>query len=149
MNGFYGDHACNYQHDEYRSSALTPEDETFCGVAGLNNVVLVILVQPFKNIRRVKATELFASCMGFERSKCTKNWYNYGKRGRGKKIQMDWSSPSNPWSNLGTGNMTTPRRMDDLPADGKNGAHFGHDVAVVDGQPEILVADYIYDAGIE
>jgi methionyl aminopeptidase len=34
-----------------------------------------------------------------------------------------------------------------LTADGKNSAHFEHDVAVVDGKPDILSTfQYIYDA---
>ena len=38
-----------------------------------------------------------------------------------------------------------------LTADGKNSAHFEHDVAVVDGKPDILSTfQYIYDAlGLE
>jgi methionyl aminopeptidase len=77
---------------------------------------------------------------------------NYGRRGRGKKIQEGLVIAIEPMTNLGTHRI---KQLKDgwtiLTADGKNSAHFEHDVAVVDGKPDILSTfQYIYDAlGIE
>ena len=73
---------------------------------------------------------------------------NYGRRGRGKKIQEGLVIAIEPMTNLGTHRI---KQLKDgwtiLPADGKNSAHFEHDVAVVDGKPDILSTfQYIYDA---
>ena len=77
---------------------------------------------------------------------------NYGQRGRGKKIQEGLVIAIEPMTNLGTHRI---KQLNDgwtiLTADGKNSAHFEHDVAVVNGKPDILSTfQYIYDAlGIE
>jgi methionyl aminopeptidase len=43
--------------------------------------------------------------------------------------------------------QTAKRRMDNLTADGKPSAHFEHDIALVDGKPELLSTfAYIYKA---
>ena len=73
---------------------------------------------------------------------------NYGKRGRGKKIQEGLVIAIEPMINLGTQRI---KQLEDgwtiLTADGKYSAHFEHDVAVVNGEPEILSTfQYIYDA---
>lgn len=72
---------------------------------------------------------------------------NYGRRGRGKKIQEGLVIAIEPMTNLGTHRI---KQLKDgwtiLTADGKNSAHFEHDVAVVDGKPDILSTfQYIYD----
>ena len=73
---------------------------------------------------------------------------NYGRRGRGKKIQEGLVIAIEPMTNLGTHRIK--QRKDGwtiLTADGKNSANFEHDVAVVDGKPDILSTfQYIYDA---
>ena len=77
---------------------------------------------------------------------------NYGQRGRGKKIQEGLVIAIEPMTNLGTHRI---KQLNDgwtiLTADGKNSAHFEHDIAVVNGKPDILSTfQYIYDAlGIE
>ena len=73
---------------------------------------------------------------------------NYGRRGRGKKIQEGLVIAIEPMTNLGTHRI---KQLKDgwtiLTADGKNSANFEHDVAVVDGKPDILSTfQYIYDA---
>lgn len=64
---------------------------------------------------------------------------NYGRRGQGKKIQEGLVIAIEPMINLGTERVVT---ADDnwtiLTADGKVSAHFEHDVAVVNGKPEVL-----------
>jgi len=77
---------------------------------------------------------------------------NYGKRGRGKKFVEGMTVAIEPMVNLGT------RRIEQLKdgwtiltADRKPSAHFEHDVAIVNGKPELLSTfGYIYEAlGIE
>jgi methionyl aminopeptidase len=64
---------------------------------------------------------------------------NYGKRGDGPKMKEGLVLAIEPMINLGTKNI---RQLSDgwtiITADGKPSAHFEHDVAIVDGKPEIL-----------
>jgi len=64
---------------------------------------------------------------------------NYGRRGRGKKIQEGLTIAIEPMINLGTERV---KYLEDnwtiITADRKPSAHFEHDVAVVDGKPDIL-----------
>ena len=77
---------------------------------------------------------------------------NYGKRGRGKKFVDGMVVAIEPMINMGTRRI---KQLKDgwtiLTADGKPSAHFEHDVALIDGKPELLSTfQYIYDAlGIE
>ena len=73
---------------------------------------------------------------------------NYGKRGQGKKFVEGMVVAIEPMINLGTHKIN---QLKDgwtiLTADGKASAHFEHDVAIVDGKPELLSTfKYIYDA---
>ena len=73
---------------------------------------------------------------------------NYGKRGRGKKFIEGMVVAIEPMINLGT--HKTKHLKDGwtiLTADGKPSAHFEHDVAIVNGKPELLSTfQYVYDA---
>lgn len=64
---------------------------------------------------------------------------NYGKRGNGPKLKEGMVLAIEPMINLGTKNI---RHLNDgwtiQTADGKASAHFEHDVAIVDGKPDIL-----------
>lgn len=73
---------------------------------------------------------------------------NYGKRGRGKKIQNGLTIAIEPMINMGTEKVL---QLEDnwtmVTADGLPSAHFEHDIAVVDGKPVILSTfDYIEEA---
>lgn len=73
---------------------------------------------------------------------------NYGKRGRGKKIVNGMVLAIEPMINLGTKDILM---LDDdwtiVTADRKQSAHFEHDVAVVDGKPDILSTfDFVEEA---
>jgi methionyl aminopeptidase len=77
---------------------------------------------------------------------------NYGKRGWGKKFQEGMVLAIEPMINQGTHRINQlPDGWTILTADRKPSAHFEHDVALVEGQPELLSTfQYIYDAlGIE
>lgn len=77
---------------------------------------------------------------------------NYGKRGRGKKFIEGMVVAIEPMINMGTKNI---KQHSDgwtiTTRDKKPSAHFEHDVAIVDGKPELLSTfAYIYKAlGIE
>lgn len=64
---------------------------------------------------------------------------NYGRRGRGKKIQEGLTIAIEPMINLGTEKVKyLADNWTIVTADGKPSAHFEHDVAVVNGKPEVL-----------
>lgn len=77
---------------------------------------------------------------------------NYGKKGRGKLFMEGMTVAIEPMINMGTKNI---KQLKDgwtiVTRDGKPSAHFEHDVALVDGKPELLSTfAYIYKAlGIE
>lgn len=64
---------------------------------------------------------------------------NYGRRGRGKKIQNGLTIAIEPMINMGTERVV---QLDDkwtiVTEDNLPSAHFEHDIAVVDGKPVIL-----------
>jgi methionyl aminopeptidase len=73
---------------------------------------------------------------------------NYGRRGRGKKFQDGMVLAIEPMINRGTHRI---KQLKDgwtiLTADGLPSAHFEHDVALIDGKPELLSTfQYIYEA---
>src|SRR5690554_2965193 len=64
---------------------------------------------------------------------------NYGRRGRGKKIKEGLIIAIEPMINMGTEKVV---QLNDgwtiKTADGLPSAHFEHDVAIVDGKPDVL-----------
>lgn len=73
---------------------------------------------------------------------------NYGRRGRGKKIENGLTIAIEPMINMGTEKV---EQLDDnwtiVTQDGKPSAHFEHDIAIVNGKAEILSTfDYIEEA---
>jgi len=77
---------------------------------------------------------------------------NYGHRGRGKKFVEGMTVAIEPMINLGTKKIEhLPDGWTILTRDRKPSAHFEHNVAIVNGKPELLSTfDHIYEAlGIE
>lgn len=73
---------------------------------------------------------------------------NYGKKGRGKKFVEGQVVAIEPMINMGVKNI---KHLSDgwtiVTRDGKPSAHFEHNVALVDGKPELLSTfAYIYEA---
>ena len=73
---------------------------------------------------------------------------NYGKRGRGKKFLNGMVLAIEPMINMGTHRI---KQLKDgwtiLTADSKPSAHFEHNVALIDGKPELLSTfEYVYQA---
>jgi len=73
---------------------------------------------------------------------------NYGKRGDGPKIKDGMVIAIEPMINMGTKNIKQHKDGWTITtADGKPSAHFEHDVALVNGKPELLSTfKYVYDA---
>lgn len=77
---------------------------------------------------------------------------NYGRPGRGKKLKDGMVFAIEPMINMGTHRIT---QLSDgwtiLTADRRPSAHFEHDIALINGKPELLSTfQYVYDAlGIE
>ncbi len=73
---------------------------------------------------------------------------NYGMRGRGKKFKEGIVLAIEPMINMGTHRVVQLKDGWTInTADGKPSAHFEHNVAIVNGKPEILSSfDYIYEA---
>ncbi|MDC8006053.1 type I methionyl aminopeptidase [Aureisphaera galaxeae] len=77
---------------------------------------------------------------------------NYGRRGRGKKLVEGMTVAIEPMINMGTHRVS---QLKDgwtiVTKDGKPSAHFEHNIAIVDGKPELLSTfGYVYEAlGIE
>jgi methionyl aminopeptidase len=70
---------------------------------------------------------------------------NFGRRGKGTKLVNGMTLAIEPMINMGTKNI---KQLNDgwtiVTADAKPSAHFEHDIAVVNGQPEILTTfDFI------
>ena len=73
---------------------------------------------------------------------------NYGKRGRGKKFVDGMVVAIEPMINMGTKRIKQLRDgWTILTADGRPSAHFEHNVALIQGKPELLSTfQYIYEA---
>ena len=160
MNGFYGDHAYTFPIGEVDVDAARLLEDTKASLyAGIREVKdgnrigdIGAAIQEYTESRGYGVVrELVGHGVGKQMHE-EPQVPNYGKRGRGKKIQDGLVIAIEPMINLGTQRI---KQLQDgwtiLTADGKNSAHFEHDVAVVNGQPEILSTfQYIYDAlGIE
>lgn len=73
---------------------------------------------------------------------------NFGRQGRGKKLKEGLTLAIEPMITMGTYRV---KQLSDgwtiNTVDGKPAAHFEHDVAIVNGEPDILSTfDYIYEA---
>lgn len=160
MNGYYGDHAYTFAVGEVSKETSELLEVTKASLyAGIKEVVegnrigdIGAAIQEYTESRGYGVVrELVGHGIGTKMHE-DPQVPNYGKRGRGKKIQEGLVIAIEPMINLGTHRIKhLPDGWTILTADGKNSAHFEHDVAVVNGKPEILSTfQYIYDAlGIE
>lgn len=160
MNGYYGDHAYTFAVGEVSKETSELLEVTKASLyAGIKEVVegnrigdIGAAIQEYTESRGYGVVrELVGHGLGTKMHE-DPQVPNYGKRGRGKKIQEGLVIAIEPMINLGTHRIKQlPDGWTILTADGKNSAHFEHDVAVVNGKPEILSTfQYIYDAlGIE
>ena len=159
-NGFYGDHAYTFAVGE-----IAPEVEKLLKVTRES---LYVGIREFKAGNRVGdvgyaiqnyceqhgygvVRELVGHGLGRKMHE-DPEMPNYGRRGRGKKFVEGMVVAIEPMINLGTHRIN---QLSDgwtiLTKDGKPSAHFEHDVAIVDGKPELLSTfHYVHEAlGIE
>jgi methionyl aminopeptidase len=146
-NGFYGDHAYTFAIGEIKPEVQKLIDVTKeCLYLGIKQMVsgnrigdisYAIQQHAEKNGFGV-VRELVGHGLGKSMHE-EPEVPNYGKRGDGPKIKDGLVLAIEPMINMGTKNI---RQLNDgwtiVTADGKPSAHFEHDVAVIDGKPEIL-----------
>ncbi|WP_046743639.1 type I methionyl aminopeptidase [Kordia zhangzhouensis] len=159
-NGFYGDHAYTFAVGN-----IAPETEKLLQVTKES---LYVGIREFKVGNRVgdvgHAIQQYTEAHGYgvvrelvghglgRKMHEDPEMPNYGRRGRGKKFVEGMVVAIEPMINMGTKNIKQLRDgWTILTRDGKPSAHFEHDVAIIDGKPELLSTfQYIYDAlGIE
>lgn len=159
-NGFYGDHAYTFEVGEVA-------EET-------KKLLKITKESLYMGIREFKAGNRVGDVGYAIQNYCEKHGYgivrelvghglgkamhedpempNYGFRGRGKKFVEGMVVAIEPMVNLGTHQIN---QLKDgwtiLTKDGKPSAHFEHDVAIINGKPELLSTfSYVYEAlGIE
>ncbi len=155
-NGFYGDHAYTFEVGE-----VAPEVKKLLEVTKES---LYVGIREFKAGNRVgdvgyaiqKYTEdhgygVVRELVGHGLGRTMHEdpeMPNYGKRGRGKKFVEGMVVAIEPMINMGTKRIKQlPDGWTILTGDNKPSAHFEHDVALVDGKPELLSTfKYIYES---
>lgn len=159
-NGFYGDHAYTFEIGE-----VDPEVKKLLRVTKES---LYIGIREFRMGNRVGdvgfAIQQYCESHGYgvvrelvghglgKKLHEAPEMPNYGKRGRGKKFVEGMVVAIEPMINMGTRRI---KQLNDgwtiLTSDGQPSAHFEHNVAIIDGKPELLSTfQYIYEAlGIE
>ncbi|KAB8152641.1 type I methionyl aminopeptidase [Kordia sp. TARA_039_SRF] len=159
-NEFYGDHAYTFPVGE-----IAPEVEQLLKVTKES---LYVGIREFKAGNRVGdvgfAIQKHCEAHGYgvvrdlvghglgRKMHEDPNMPNYGRRGRGKKFIEGMVVAIEPMINMGVKEIKFLRDgWTVLTKDGKPSAHFEHDVALVNGKPELLSTfKYIYEAlGIE
>lgn len=160
LNGFYGDHAYTFPVGE-----VAPETQKLLDITKES---LYVGIREFKVGNRVGdvgfAIQNFTEKHGYgvvrelvghgigKTMHEDPEMPNYGRRGRGKKFVEGMVVAIEPMTNMGTQKIRHHKDGWTITTlDGKPSAHFEHDVAIVDGKPELLSTfQYIYEAlGIE
>jgi len=155
-NDFYGDHAYTFTvgevSDEIKRLLQVTKESLYVGIEQLkvgNRVGDVgYAIQKFTEESGYGVVrELVGHGLGRKMHE-DPEMPNYGRRGRGKKLVEGMVVAIEPMTNMGTHRIKQLRDgWTILTADGKPSAHFEHDVAIIDGKPEILSTfKYIYQA---
>jgi len=159
-NGFYGDHAYTFEVgevDEATKKLLRITRESlYKGIAQFragNRVGDVgFAVQQYTEAQGYGVVrELVGHGLGRVMHE-DPEMPNYGRRGRGKQFKEGMVVAIEPMINLGTHRIKQLRDgWTILTADGQPSAHFEHDIAIVEGKPELLSTyKYVHKAlGIE
>lgn len=153
MNGFYGDHAYTFAvgevSEEVKKLLEVTKKSLYLGIEQMRKGNRIgdisYAIQSYTEAHGYGVVrELVGHGLG--RSMHEKPEVpNYGRKGSGKRIKEGLVLAIEPMINLGTRHV---QQLDDgwtiITRDRKVSAHFEHDVAVVDGKPEILSTfDYI------
>jgi methionyl aminopeptidase len=156
LNGYYGDHAYTFEVGEVapetRKLLQVTKESLYVGIRELkeNNRVgdVGFAIQKYCEDRGYGVVrELVGHGLGKTMHE-DPQMPNYGKRGRGKKFKNGLVVAIEPMINMGTHKIEQLRDgWTILTDDRKPSAHFEHDVAIVDGKPQLLSTfDYIYEA---
>ena len=155
MNEFYGDHAYTFEIGN-----VAPETKKLLQITKES---LYIGIREFKAGNRVEdvgnAIQKYTESFGYgvvrelvghglgKKMHEGPEMPNYGKRGRGKLFVEGLVVAIEPMINMGTKNIKTLKdNWTIVTADKKPSAHFEHNVALVNGKPELLSTfQYIYD----
>ena len=155
-NGFYGDHAYTFEigevAEETKKLLRITKDSLYAGIrefrAGNRVGDVGFAIQNFTEKHGYGVVrELVGHGLGKEMHE-DPEMPNYGRRGRGKKFKEGMVVAIEPMINLGTHRI---KQFSDgwtiKTADMQPSAHFEHDVAIVNGKPELLSTfQYVYDA---
>ena len=155
-NGFYGDHAYTFAVGEIDSETekllQVTKESLYVGIREFkaNNRVgdVGYAIQKYCEDRGYGVVrELVGHGLGKKMHE-DPEMPNYGKRGKGKKFVEGMVVAIEPMINMGTHRIKQHRDGWTITTqDGKPSAHFEHDVALVDGKPELLSTfAYIYEA---
>ena len=155
-NGFYGDHAYTFEvgevSDEIKKLLRVTKESLYAGIrqfkAGNRVGDVGFAIQQYCEAEGYGVVrELVGHGLGKKMHE-SPEMPNYGKRGRGKKFTEGLVVAIEPMINMGTRNIVqhadgwTITTKDNLPS-----AHFEHDVAIVNGKPQLLSTfDYVYEA---
>jgi methionyl aminopeptidase len=155
-NGFHGDHAYSFEIGEVAAETKK--------LLQVTKESLYIGIREFKIGNRVEdvgcAIQKYCEDHGYsvvrelvghglgQKMHEDPEMPNYGKRGRGKLFVEGMVVAIEPMINMGTKNIKQHKDGWTITtADGKPSAHFEHDVALVNGKPELLSTfKYIYEA---
>ncbi len=147
MNGYYGDHAYTFAvgeiAEDVKQLLKVTKESLYLGIeqaiAGNRIGDIGYAIQTYTESHGYGVVrELVGHGLG-KRMHESPEVPNYGKRGRGPKIKNGVVIAIEPMINMGTRRVV---QLQDgwtiVTADKKPSAHFEHNVAVVDGKPEIL-----------
>ncbi|MDG1063427.1 MAG: type I methionyl aminopeptidase [Flavobacteriaceae bacterium] len=156
MNEFYGDHAYTFEVGD-----VAPETKKLLAVTKAS---LYLGVAAFKQGNRVGdigyAVQQYCEANGYgvvrdlvghglgRKLHEDPEVPNYGKRGRGKKLVEGMTIAIEPMINMGTHRVKQlPDGWTIVTQDKKPSAHFEHNIALIDGRPELLSTfAYVYEA---
>ena len=155
LNGYYGDHAYTFEVGE-----VDPQ---------IKQLLKITKEALFKGIEQTKTGNRIGDIAFAIQQHCENYGYgvvrefcghglgkkmhedpevpNYGRRGRGKKLKDGVVIAIEPMINLGTKNIIQMKDGWTIHTqDKKPSAHFEHNIAIVDGKPELLSTfSYIYN----
>lgn len=156
MNDFYGDHAYTFEIGD-----VNPETKKLLQVTKES---LYIGIREFKAGNRVEdigsAIQKYTESFGYgvvrelvghglgRKMHEAPEVPNYGKRGKGKLFVEGMVIAIEPMINMGTKNIKTLKDgWTIVTRDTKPSAHFEHNVALINGKPELLSTfQYVYNA---
>ncbi len=155
-NGFYGDHAYTFAVGEIDNDVKTLLKVTKeCLQLGISNMIkgnrigdISFAIQQHAEKHGYGVVrELVGHGLGKKMHE-SPEVPNFGKRGRGTKLKDGMVLAIEPMINMGTRNVL---QLSDgwtiITADKKPSAHFEHDVALVDGKPDVLSTfEYVEEA---